>query len=173
MRSPAHENGPRRSTAHLAEFIRQQCHVTSTQAHKQCRGVRRQHRIYSGTRTRWEKFGRSLRGAVTSLVGNTWVGASIWDPLGKNIAHAPFDAGAHPMHIALSIGSNQLSKRCSSASASGCNTVGSHQCYRLSLRAPAWRSNARRFEVLHPGDNATLNSNQSRDGTVPAFTRGS
>jgi hypothetical protein len=43
-------------------------------------------------------------------VGITWVGASIWDPLGKNIARAPFDEGAHPMRIAFSIGSNQLHK---------------------------------------------------------------
>ena len=31
--------------------------------------------------------------------------------------------------------------------------------------SPARRANARRFEVHHPGDYATLNSNQSRDST--------
>jgi len=31
--------------------------------------------------------------------------------------------------------------------------------------SPARRANARRFEVDHPGDYATLNSNQSRDST--------
>jgi hypothetical protein len=47
--------------------------------------------------------------------------------------------------------------------------------------APAWRSNARRFTVHHPGDYATLNSNQSRDSTptwlgaeiMPVTSRGS
>ena len=32
--------------------------------------------------------------------------------------------------------------------------------------SPARRSNARQFEVEHPGDYATLNSNQPRDRTV-------
>jgi hypothetical protein len=31
--------------------------------------------------------------------------------------------------------------------------------------SPAWRSNAKRFEVDHPGDYATLNSHQPSDGT--------
>jgi hypothetical protein len=31
--------------------------------------------------------------------------------------------------------------------------------------SPAWRFNAKRFEVHHPGDYATLNSNQPRDRT--------
>jgi hypothetical protein len=47
--------------------------------------------------------------------------------------------------------------------------------------APAWRSNARRFKIHHPGDYATLNSNQSRDSTptrlgaeiMPVTSRGS
>jgi hypothetical protein len=32
--------------------------------------------------------------------------------------------------------------------------------------SPAWRSNAKWFEVEHPGDYATLNSYQPRDGTI-------
>jgi len=31
--------------------------------------------------------------------------------------------------------------------------------------SPAWRFNAKRFEVEHPGDYATINSNHLRDGT--------
>ncbi len=64
---------------------------------------------------------------------------------------------------ARSIGSNQLSKRCSSVAASGCNRV--VQMLSLIMAwSPAWRFNAKRFEVHHPGDYATLNSNQPATG---------
>jgi len=37
--------------------------------------------------------------------------------------------------------------------------------------SPAWRFNAKRFEVEHPGDYATINSNHLRDGTSEELQR--
>jgi hypothetical protein len=64
-----------------------------------------------------------------------------------------------------SMGSNQSSKRYTAVSATSCEE--------FMLRANALhgvvstrRFNVGRFEVEHPGDYATFNSNQLRDGTV-------
>src|SRR6516162_7776730 len=58
-----------------------------------------------------------------------------------------------------SIGSNQSSKRYTAVSATGCE----ESCFVVMLFM-AW-SPIRRFEVEHPGDYATFNSNQLRDRT--------
>src|SRR5262245_61203019 len=64
-----------------------------------------------------------------------------------------------------SIGSNQSSKRYTAVSATGCE----ESCFVLMLFmawSPTGRFNVGRFEVEHPGDYATFNSNQLRDGTL-------
>src|SRR5258708_16992523 len=63
-----------------------------------------------------------------------------------------------------SIGSNQLSKRWGSVSAPCVAESGCVICFFMAW-SPARRVNARRFEVEHPGDYATLNSYQPPDGT--------
>src|SRR5262249_55691366 len=62
------------------------------------------------------------------------------------------------------IGSNQSSKKYTAVSATGCE----ESCFVLMLFmawSPTRRFNVGRFEVEHPGDYATFNSNQLRDGT--------
>jgi len=64
---------------------------------------------------------------------------------------------------AVSIGSNQSSKRRSSAS--GCKAP-AEMLSLIMACSPARRSKARRCDVEHPGDYATLNSNHPRDRTA-------
>src|SRR6266705_3023301 len=64
----------------------------------------------------------------------------------------------------VSIGSNQSSKRSTAFSAAGCAESG-FVVMLVMAWSPVRRSNAGRFEVDHPGDYATLNSYQPRDGT--------
>src|SRR3954453_11617138 len=67
--------------------------------------------------------------------------------------------------IAVSIGSIQLSKRRSSVSF--CSNGESDFVVALVMAwSPVRRVNAGRFEVKHPGDYATFNSNHSRDATL-------
>src|SRR5258705_10174638 len=63
-----------------------------------------------------------------------------------------------------SSGSNQLSKRSPAISAAGCKESG-FVVVLVMAWSPVRRFNAGRFEVDHPGDYATLNSYQPRDGT--------
>src|SRR5260370_13391148 len=63
-----------------------------------------------------------------------------------------------------SSGSNQLSKRSPATSAAGC-IESSFVVVLVMAWSPVRRFNAGRFEVDHPGDYATLNSYQPRDGT--------
>jgi hypothetical protein len=74
------------------------------------------------------------------------------------------DEAAHALARLASIGSNQLSKRYTAVSPAGCENSG----FVIGLFmawSPARRSNVGGFEVDHPGDYATLNSNQLTDGT--------
>jgi hypothetical protein len=64
----------------------------------------------------------------------------------------------------VSIGSNQLSKRSTAISAAGCKESG-FVVMLVMAWSPVQRFNAGWFEVEHPGDYATLNSYQLRDGT--------
>src|SRR5258708_9749030 len=64
-----------------------------------------------------------------------------------------------------SSGSNQLSKRSPATSAAGC-IESSFVVVLVMAWSPVRRFNAGRFEVDHPGDYATLNSYQPRDGTL-------
>src|SRR4051794_741634 len=67
--------------------------------------------------------------------------------------------------IAVSIGSIQLSKRRSSVSF--CSNGESDFVVALVMAwSPVRRVNAGRFEIKHPGDYATFNSNHSRDATL-------
>ena len=48
-----------------------------------------------------------------------------------------------------------------------CRSVEKSPCQGgVHIWSPSWRSSTRRFEVDHPGDYATLNSNQLRDSTA-------
>src|SRR6266542_947771 len=62
-----------------------------------------------------------------------------------------------------SIGSNQWSKRWTAVSAAGCEDS-SFVVMLVMAWSPVRRFNAGCFEVDHPGDYATLNSYQPRDG---------
>src|SRR5438552_15810831 len=65
-----------------------------------------------------------------------------------------------------SIGSNQSSRSAGEVAAAGCKDAG-FVVTLVMVWSPARRVNAGRFEVDHPGDYATFNSNRIADGTAP------
>src|SRR3954469_1629078 len=71
---------------------------------------------------------------------------------------------------AASIGSNQPSNRAAPASASGCTASG-FVVGLVMAWSPARRASAGLVRVGQPGDYATPNPNQPRDGTIPQVLR--